>query len=458
MEDKFLYLVVTLSAALGLALLTVGIIFLSKRFQASVPRRGGACPWSNQQTILFALFLADLLLAYVFVQWYDWENDVLHWIQVVLLGIVVVLIGWLECSDPRAEQYGKEAAAPSALSLSLMKKIQQQGAGTAGEAGTASESDTAGEAETTSAVHEKSSEEGKQNSESKKPTNKYLDWCKTCSSHIVGQHRKHCYHCGTCSTGFDHHCSYLNICINERNYNCWLSMLCTLVVLLMFQIANTIVVAVSLADDDSGTHRRISDDLSLPFGWILLCLLFLIQIGLTFFCSDLTVMHLRFCVRQIRENGSASEQKRFPQFISTYKMLGRKFDEEELKNGMETVMFIWELNAYPSTRTILMLMKVRFAQHLQRKNQKAEEAKWNSSFRAQFRGVNQDAHDDPNPDAGALTAPDTTANSENIEVSIAENPAHGKLTRTSTYAMVKEQQALRHSQTAESMPASVLVN
>ena len=101
MEDNFLYLVVTLSAALGLALLTVGIIFLSNRFQASVPRRGGACPWSNQQTILFALFLADLLLAYVFVQWYDWENDVLHLIQVVLLGIVVVLIGWLEFSDPR---------------------------------------------------------------------------------------------------------------------------------------------------------------------------------------------------------------------------------------------------------------------------------------------------------------------------------------------------------------------
>ena len=47
----------------------------------------------------------------------------------------------------RAEQYGKEAAAPSALSLSLMKKIQQQKAGTAGEASTASESDTAGEAE-----------------------------------------------------------------------------------------------------------------------------------------------------------------------------------------------------------------------------------------------------------------------------------------------------------------------
>ena len=179
-------------------------------------------------------------------------------------------------------------------------------------------------------------------------------------------------------------------------------------------------------------------------------------------------------MRQIRENSSASEQKRFPQFISTYKMLGRKFDDEELKNGMETVIFIWELNAHPSTRTILMLMKVRYAQHLQRKNQKAEEARWNSSFRAQFRGVNQDAHDDPNPDAGALTAPDTTAsvayvdsvaavgaaNSENIEVSImiAENPAHGKLMRTSTYAMVKEQQALRHSQTAESMPASALVH
>lgn len=42
-------------------------------------------------------------------------------------------------------------------------------------------------------------------------------YCQVCESHVLAG-TKHCGACNRCSSGFDHHCRYLNNCIGKRNY------------------------------------------------------------------------------------------------------------------------------------------------------------------------------------------------------------------------------------------------
>lgn len=42
--------------------------------------------------------------------------------------------------------------------------------------------------------------------------------CQICDSHVLAG-SKHCGQCNRCTSGFDHHCRYLNNCIGEQNYD-----------------------------------------------------------------------------------------------------------------------------------------------------------------------------------------------------------------------------------------------
>lgn len=66
--------------------------------------------------------------------------------------------------------------------------------------------------------------------------------CQICDSHVlVGS--KHCGQCNRCTSGFDHHCRYLNNCIGEQNYDyffkliIWVFWMC-----LMHNITNGFVI------------------------------------------------------------------------------------------------------------------------------------------------------------------------------------------------------------------------
>ena len=42
--------------------------------------------------------------------------------------------------------------------------------------------------------------------------------CQICEAHVLNG-SKHCGQCNRCTSGFDHHCRYLNNCIGEQNYD-----------------------------------------------------------------------------------------------------------------------------------------------------------------------------------------------------------------------------------------------
>lgn len=45
-----------------------------------------------------------------------------------------------------------------------------------------------------------------------------LRYCKVCNIYRPPYRAYHCYTCGNCVTGFDHHCAWLGTCIAVRNY------------------------------------------------------------------------------------------------------------------------------------------------------------------------------------------------------------------------------------------------
>ena len=43
-------------------------------------------------------------------------------------------------------------------------------------------------------------------------------YCDYCDAWYACQRRRHCFQCARCVAGYDHHCSYLNCCINDETY------------------------------------------------------------------------------------------------------------------------------------------------------------------------------------------------------------------------------------------------
>merc|ERR1712153_276711 len=65
-------------------------------------------------------------------------------------------------------------------------------------------------------------------------------------------HRYHCKSCNKCSTGFDHHCPFLNQCIGEENYNRYFALLISFVVFMLFTTVISIYVLLEAHVVDGG--------------------------------------------------------------------------------------------------------------------------------------------------------------------------------------------------------------
>ena len=67
--------------------------------------------------------------------------------------------------------------------------------------------------------------------------------CKICQSHVFAG-SKHCGQCNRCSSGFDHHCRYLNNCIGESNHDYFFKLIIWVFwMLLLHCVASGIVIA-----------------------------------------------------------------------------------------------------------------------------------------------------------------------------------------------------------------------
>lgn len=57
---------------------------------------------------------------------------------------------------------------------------------------------------------------------------------------------KHCYTCGRCIEGFDHHCPWLNICIGRRNYRTYLCLISQVLLTILLFCATAVKIGVRL--------------------------------------------------------------------------------------------------------------------------------------------------------------------------------------------------------------------
>jgi len=266
-----------------------GILVLKDIKRQTPIHSGASCPWSPWQIVILSWMTVDFALAYGFVMWYSgYPPCAVFWIHAALLAIFVVLVLWLELSEPRATEL----------------EITPQNAKT----------------KTTP-----------------------FTYCKQCKMHIDGHNRKHCWQCKTCTTGHDHHCPYLNICVSEYNYTPWLTSLWVFVTVLLFQLAQSVPLLVNLKDHHSSEYETADEEIGIGVAWVLCYIAVLGQLALLFFFADLGTMHLRFTILQQIENKKAEQEHRAPMFISTRKMFRLKYDDEEKKNLLEGAVRVWIL-------------------------------------------------------------------------------------------------------------------
>jgi palmitoyltransferase len=106
---------------------------------------------------------------------------------------------------------------------------------------------------------------------------------------------KHCGQCNRCTSGFDHHCRYLNNCIGEQNYEyffkliIWVFWMC-----LLHNITNGIVIYHIVAETPGlkeNYESIYSADLSYGFNITLIIMTVLNSLALLFLC-ELIIFHI----------------------------------------------------------------------------------------------------------------------------------------------------------------------
>lgn len=95
---------------------------------------------------------------------------------------------------------------------------------------------------------------------------KPIRYCQVCNIFRPPTRASHCYTCGVCVVGFDHHCVWLGTCIGKRNY---LDFIIFLISLLIFIISNLMILF-------QNETKNIS------FIIVPICILFLILVTLLF--------------------------------------------------------------------------------------------------------------------------------------------------------------------------------
>ncbi|CAD8079212.1 unnamed protein product [Paramecium primaurelia] len=62
---------------------------------------------------------------------------------------------------------------------------------------------------------------------------KLESFCEICDAYVQ-EHTKHCKNCNRCCQGFDHHCKWINNCVGNLNYNLFLLMITSTLLLFMY--------------------------------------------------------------------------------------------------------------------------------------------------------------------------------------------------------------------------------
>lgn len=132
------------------------------------------------------------------------------------------------------------------------------------------------------------------------PTKQVLNpFCGWCDAYYACQRRRHCFRCGRCVEGFDHHCSYLNTCISDSTYRVFLAEIGTLFAIQTCQLGMyTFVFAEFFGEDASGLRTFFEEHyggVGFPMVWVGLsmCVALVAVCGLTYLIG----FHLHLALR-----------------------------------------------------------------------------------------------------------------------------------------------------------------
>jgi len=121
------------------------------------------------------------------------------------------------------------------------------------------------------------------------PTKQVLNpYCGWCDAYYNCQRRRHCFRCGRCVEGFDHHCSYLNTCISDSTYKVFLAEIGTLFAIETSQLGiYTFAFAEFFGKDGSDLENFFEDTYgggAVPLVWVGLsmCVALVAVCGLTY--------------------------------------------------------------------------------------------------------------------------------------------------------------------------------
>lgn len=115
-----------------------------------------------------------------------------------------------------------------------------------------------------------------------------MRYCEQCNIFRPPTRCSHCYTCGHCIYGFDHHCVWLGTCIGGRNYFDFVMFLLSLTGFIMFCEISLIF---ELTDFDSESNFGSSLGENMHGSLIIpLCFLFLILVGVLL-CFHLVIIY-----------------------------------------------------------------------------------------------------------------------------------------------------------------------
>ena len=107
---------------------------------------------------------------------------------------------------------------------------------------------------------------------------KPMRFCEKCNVFRPPTRSSHCYTCGVCIIGFDHHCVWLGTCIGARNYLDFMLFLISLIALIFFCVVSLLLELLDLEENESfgsSLSENMHASIIIP-----LCLIFFLLVGL----------------------------------------------------------------------------------------------------------------------------------------------------------------------------------
>ncbi|GAA5843555.1 hypothetical protein JCM3766R1_002410 [Sporobolomyces carnicolor] len=187
-------------------------------------RRGGGTLWSFIASLIVALTLPGLWLA--FVGRGLWIHDRPRGIGIVIVFAYLTLISWsslfkASLSDPGVLPRGLDPNPPRKLNLDNDNDHDRRGAAD-------EEARGQGDEKLVAEIKYLRVRQGVVGSK----------WCETCETYRPPR-TSHCRLCDNCVELTDHHCAYLNNCIGRKNYYPFICFLVSTTLILLYSIAFT---------------------------------------------------------------------------------------------------------------------------------------------------------------------------------------------------------------------------